>query len=120
MLEAEAIHAGYGAVPVLNGVSLRIAAGERIVIIGRNGVGKTALLRALMGFLRCRRGCIRLEGRDITRLPACARSPGARLRAPGARDLSRAERAREPRDGRGAGRPVHPGEGAARDLPAAR
>ena len=74
MLEAEAIHAGYGAVPVLNGVSLRIAAGERIVIIGRNGVGKTALLRALMGFLRCRRGCIRLEGRDVTRLPAYARA----------------------------------------------
>ena len=56
MLEADGIHAGYGSVPVLGGVSLRAGAGERVVIIGRNGVGKTALLRALMGFLRCRRG----------------------------------------------------------------
>jgi len=73
MLEAEAIHAGYGPVPVLAGASLRVAAGERVVIIGRNGVGKTALLRALMGFLRCRSGRIRLRGRDVTRLPAHAR-----------------------------------------------
>jgi branched-chain amino acid transport system ATP-binding protein len=74
VLEVEAIHAGYGSVPVLNGVSLRVAAAERIVIIGRNGAGKTALLRALMGFLSCRRGSIRLDGRDVTRLPAYARA----------------------------------------------
>ncbi len=74
MLEVEAIHAGYGQVPVLNGASLRVAAGERVVIIGRNGVGKTALLRTLMGFLRCRSGRIRLHGRDVTRLPAHARA----------------------------------------------
>ncbi len=74
MLEVEAVHAGYGPVPVLNGASLRVAAGERVVIIGRNGVGKTALLRALMGFLRCRSGQIRLGGRDVTRLPAHARA----------------------------------------------
>ncbi len=74
MLEVEAIHAGYGQVPVVNGASLRVAAGERVVIIGRNGVGKTALLRTLMGFLRCRSGRIRLRGRDVTRLPAHARA----------------------------------------------
>jgi branched-chain amino acid transport system ATP-binding protein len=74
MLEVEAIHAGYGQVPVLNGASLRVAAGERVVIIGRNGVGKTALLRTLMGFLRCRSGRIRLHGRDVTRLPPHARA----------------------------------------------
>jgi len=74
VLEAEGIHAGYGSVPVLGGVSLRAGAGERVVIIGRNGVGKTALLRALMGFLRCRRGQIRLLDRDITRLPPHARA----------------------------------------------
>ncbi len=74
MLEADGIHAGYGSVPVLSGVSLRVAAGERVVIIGRNGVGKTALLRALMGFLRCRQGYIRLLDRDVTRLPPHARA----------------------------------------------
>jgi branched-chain amino acid transport system ATP-binding protein len=74
MLDVEAIDAGYGSVPVLSGVSLRVAAGERIVIIGRNGAGKTALLRAVMGFLRCRRGRIRLEGCDVTPLPAYARA----------------------------------------------
>jgi urea transport system ATP-binding protein len=74
VLEAEGIDAGYGSVPVLSGVSLRVGAGERVVIIGRNGVGKTALLRALMGFLRCRRGHVRLNGRDITSLPTHARA----------------------------------------------
>jgi branched-chain amino acid transport system ATP-binding protein len=74
MLDVEGIDAGYGSVPVLTGVSLRVAAGERIVIIGRNGAGKTTLMRALMGFLRCQRGHIRLEGRDVTRLPAYARA----------------------------------------------
>jgi len=74
MLDVEAIDAGYGSVPVLSGVSLRVADGERVVIIGRNGAGKTTLLRALMGFLRCPRGGIRLEGRDVTRLPAYARA----------------------------------------------
>jgi len=74
VLEADSIHAAYGQVPVLNGVSLRVAFRERVVIIGRNGVGKTALLRTLMGFLRCRRGRIRLMDRDITPLPAYARA----------------------------------------------
>ena len=74
MLEADGIHAGYGGVPVLSGVSLRVAARERVVIIGRNGVGKTALLRTLMGFLRCRQGRVRLLERDITRLPPHARA----------------------------------------------
>ena len=74
MLEADGVHAGYGGVPVLSGVSLRVAAGERVVIIGRNGVGKTALLRALMGFLHCRQGRIRLLEQDITRLAPHARA----------------------------------------------
>src|SRR2546425_2957381 len=74
MLEADGVHAGYGGVPVLSGVSLRVAAGERVVIIGRNGGGKTALLRALMGFLHCRQGRIRLLEQDITRLAPHARA----------------------------------------------
>src|SRR5205809_7038263 len=74
MLEVAGLHARYGQVPVLSGVSLRVGAAERVVIIGRNGVGKTTLLRALMGFLRCRQGCIRWRGGDITHLPPYRRA----------------------------------------------
>jgi branched-chain amino acid transport system ATP-binding protein len=70
MLEADDLHAGYGPVPVLTGASLHVARGERVVIIGRNGVGKTALLRTLMGHLACRRGRIRYDTADITHWPA--------------------------------------------------
>jgi branched-chain amino acid transport system ATP-binding protein len=74
VLEVEGLHAQYGQVPVLNGVSLRVGAAERVVIIGRNGVGKTTLLRALMGFLRCRPGHIHWRGGDITHLPPYQRA----------------------------------------------
>ena len=74
MLEVEGLHARYGQVPVLNGVSLRVGVAERVVIIGRNGVGKTTLLRALMGFLPCRQGCVRWRGGDITHLPPYGRA----------------------------------------------
>jgi branched-chain amino acid transport system ATP-binding protein len=67
MLALEGVHAAYGAVPVLTGVSLRLEESDRVVIVGRNGVGKTALLRAAMGFLACRAGAIRWGDRDITR-----------------------------------------------------
>jgi branched-chain amino acid transport system ATP-binding protein len=67
MLALDGVHAAYGAVPVLTGVSLRVEESDRVVIIGRNGVGKTALLRAVMGFLACRAGAIWWGVRDITR-----------------------------------------------------
>jgi len=69
VLEAIELHSGYGPVPALSGATLRVGSGERMVIIGRNGVGKTALLRTLMGYLRCRSGRIRYAGADITREP---------------------------------------------------
>jgi len=69
MLTAVDVHSAYGSVPVLNGVSFHIRSGERVAILGRNGMGKTTLLRTVMGFLQCIQGKLEFNGRDITRLP---------------------------------------------------
>lgn len=73
MLIAHHLCSGYGPVPVLSDVSLQIHPRKRIAILGRNGMGKTTLLRTLMGLLRCVRGRIEFNGVDITGLPAYKR-----------------------------------------------
>ncbi len=67
MLEVSGLHAGYGAIPVLHGISLAIAEGESVGILGHNGMGKSTLLRTLIGALRASAGVVRLAGADITR-----------------------------------------------------
>ena len=62
MLKLEAVHSGYGAVPVLRDVSLTIASGEILGLLGRNGAGKTTLLKTIMGLVRPRAGRITLDG----------------------------------------------------------
>jgi branched-chain amino acid transport system ATP-binding protein len=74
VLEAENLHAGYGAIPVLAGISLMVAEGEFVGILGHNGMGKTTLLKALAGILPASTGRVRLGGEDITRLPSHART----------------------------------------------
>ena len=74
MLEAEDLHAGYGTIPVLAGISLMVAEGEFVGILGHNGMGKTTLLKALAGILPASTGRVRLGGEDITRLPSHART----------------------------------------------
>jgi len=69
MLEVEGLHAGYGAVPVLTGVSLAVADGGFVGILGHNGMGKTTLLRTLIGLLPASAGRVRLAGADVTRAP---------------------------------------------------
>ena len=69
MLEVEALDVYYGAVHALKGVTLHADAGEIVTLIGANGAGKTTLLRAISGLIRPRAGAIRLEGRDISRVP---------------------------------------------------
>ena len=66
-LEAEQLVAGYGRMRILDGVSFSLAAGEVLGLVGHNGMGKTTLLRALLGELPAKAGRIRLLGRDITR-----------------------------------------------------
>jgi len=67
MLEVDDIHQYYGGSHILRGVSVSAREGAVTVLLGRNGVGKTTLLRSLMGLVPLRSGGIRLEGRDLTR-----------------------------------------------------
>ncbi len=68
MLRIEALHAGYGRVPVLHGIDLSVAAGEIVLVLGPNGAGKSTLLRTVCGFIKPTRGRIHLDGRDIAGL----------------------------------------------------
>ena len=65
-LEVTDLEAGYGTAPVLTGVSLAVWPGEIAVLMGRNGVGKSTLLRCIVGLLRQRRGNVRVAGRTTT------------------------------------------------------
>ena len=67
MLEVTALNAGYGRIPILNNVTFSVAAGEFVGVLGHNGMGKTTLLRALMGYLPATSGRVVFEGADLTR-----------------------------------------------------
>jgi branched-chain amino acid transport system ATP-binding protein len=69
MLRVEDLHVCYGASHVIVGVSLEVAQGEVVCLLGRNGAGKSTLLQSLMGLVRPRQGRIVLRGEDITGLP---------------------------------------------------
>jgi branched-chain amino acid transport system ATP-binding protein len=66
-LAVEDLVAGYGGVPVLDGVSVRAGAGSITAVLGANGAGKTTLLRSISGFVRPRRGRVLLGGTDLAR-----------------------------------------------------
>jgi branched-chain amino acid transport system ATP-binding protein len=70
LLETSDLRTGYGAGDVLQGATFAVARGEIVAIIGRNGVGKTTLMKAVIGLLPTRSGSIRLHGREISVLPA--------------------------------------------------
>ena len=74
MLEVDGLTASYGRIPVLNGVSFTVAAGEVLGILGYNGMGKTTLIKSLIGLVPSSSGSIRFDGRDITREPAFMRA----------------------------------------------
>ncbi|TBL37282.1 ABC transporter ATP-binding protein [Verrucosispora sp. SN26_14.1] len=65
LLSVEALAVGYGPVPVLHDVDLRVAAGTIAAVLGANGAGKTTLLRALSGVLRPTAGTVRFAGEDL-------------------------------------------------------
>jgi branched-chain amino acid transport system ATP-binding protein len=69
LLELRDVRAGYAEAVVLDGVSLTLPANGSLAVLGRNGVGKTTLLLAVMGFVTLARGSIWLNGTDISRLP---------------------------------------------------
>jgi branched-chain amino acid transport system ATP-binding protein len=68
-LEVEGVHTYYGESHVLQGVSLRVDPGEVLAILGRNGMGKTTLIRTIVGFTPPREGRVLYKGTEITRLP---------------------------------------------------
>jgi branched-chain amino acid transport system ATP-binding protein len=70
MLKIIDIHTYYGDSYVLQGISLEVAQGTVVALLGRNGVGKTTLVRSIVGFTPARRGQILFKGRDITHMPA--------------------------------------------------
>jgi len=70
MLAVEDIHTYYGESYVLQGISLSVARGRIAAVLGRNGVGKTTLVRSIIAFTPPRRGRIVLDGRDVTRWPS--------------------------------------------------
>jgi branched-chain amino acid transport system ATP-binding protein len=66
LIEARGVHAYYGTSHVLQGIDLRVGRGETVSLMGRNGMGKTSTLRAILGLLRPRRGSVLIRGRDMT------------------------------------------------------
>jgi branched-chain amino acid transport system ATP-binding protein len=74
MFEVQELHAFYGKSHVVQGVSLEVAAGEAVGLMGRNGVGKTTTLKSIAGLLTRTRGRVTLEGTDLSGLSPHARA----------------------------------------------
>jgi urea ABC transporter ATP-binding protein UrtE len=74
LLSAANVRAGYATADVLQGVSIEVGAGEVVGVLGRNGVGKSTLMRTLIGLLPVRSGAIRFRGEDVTGLSANRRA----------------------------------------------
>jgi branched-chain amino acid transport system ATP-binding protein len=74
LLAVRDLRASYGRVPILAGIGFAMAEGEYLGILGHNGMGKTTLMRALMGTLPATGGEVVFDGRDVARLPAHERS----------------------------------------------
>ena len=70
LLEVKDVHAQYGAIKALKGVSLTVEEGEVVTLIGSNGAGKSTTLRAITGLTPASSGSVLIEGEDITRVPA--------------------------------------------------
>ena len=68
MFRISEVHAGYGATPILFGVSLEVREGEAVALLGKNGMGKSTLMKTAMGFIKPTRGSIEFEGSDLTRM----------------------------------------------------
>src|SRR4029453_4675635 len=69
MIAIRALEGGYGESPVLRGVALDVSRGEIFAILGKNGMGKTTLLKTLMGLLPAKKGRVQLLGQDVTGWP---------------------------------------------------
>jgi urea transport system ATP-binding protein len=87
MLKINDLQSGYGGGPVLRGVSLEVAPGEVLCLMGRNGVGKSTLLKSLMGILRPSGGSITWQNADITRAATDVRARSGIAYVPQGREV---------------------------------
>jgi urea transport system ATP-binding protein len=87
MLQVEHLNQYYGSSHTLRGVSLTVEKGQCMALLGRNGVGKTTLLKCLMGVLPVARGTVTWNGRDITRMKPHRRAAGGIAYVPQGRDI---------------------------------
>ena len=87
MLTITDLNFSYGAVRALNGVNMTFPKGEITCVMGRNGVGKTTLMRTIMGSYRAGGGTITLAGKDLTALPAHRRAKAGLALVPQGRDI---------------------------------
>jgi branched-chain amino acid transport system ATP-binding protein len=87
VLELEDVAVAYGKRRALEGMSLSVAPGEIVTLLGANGAGKSTTLRAVSGLVRPTHGCVRYEGRDITRAPADAIVAGGVSHVPEGREI---------------------------------
>ncbi|GLX70395.1 urea ABC transporter ATP-binding subunit UrtE [Paenibacillus glycanilyticus] len=75
MLAVQQLEAGYGESVILRNVTLRVEPGQVVCLLGRNGVGKTTLMKSIMGLLKARRGTVSYNGQELTKA-----APGRRAR----------------------------------------
>lgn len=87
LLEVTNLASGYGEVQILWGASLKLERGQLTTLVGSNGVGKTTLLRTVMGLLRPWQGSVVFDGQDLTRAPAHARAKAGLVLVPEGRQL---------------------------------
>jgi branched-chain amino acid transport system ATP-binding protein len=87
ILEIKDISSGYGEVQILWGSSLKLEKGKLTCLVGGNGVGKTTLLRTVMGLLRPWHGTVTFEDRDVSRLPAYTKADMGLVLVPEGRQL---------------------------------
>ena len=74
LLELRELHCGYGRIPILDGIRLGVGTGELLGVLGHNGMGKTTLMRAIVGELPVTRGSVHFGALDVTRLPTHRRA----------------------------------------------
>jgi branched-chain amino acid transport system ATP-binding protein len=87
LLEIQNLSSGYGEVQILWDVSLELEAGKLTALVGSNGVGKTTLLRSVVGLLRPWRGSVTFDDRDVTRLSPHAKAAQGMVLVPEGRQL---------------------------------
>lgn len=74
ILEVKALRSGYGAIPVLHGAELSVSDGSIVGILGHNGMGKSTLLKTIIGYLPVTSGQVKFDGVNITSLPVYERA----------------------------------------------